>query len=87
MAGPTVTELRASARKRSSLLRKAESGLMSRSATMERKLNSYVLTELMPRLEISDSNTIKNTTANLQKVNKASGLKSFMKRVINLGDV
>ncbi len=84
MADPTVTELRKLARKRSKLLRQSESGLMSRASTMERKLNRYVLDTLLPKLEISDSNTIRNTTANLNKVNKATGLKKFMKNVVNV---
>lgn len=83
MAKPTVTALRKQARKRSSLLRKSEKGLLTRSATMERKLNAYVLSILLPSLDISN-NQVKNTNANLKKINKASGLKSFIKKVVNV---
>lgn len=85
MALPTVTQLRKIARKRSSILRASESGLLDKTASQERKLNSYVLNTLVPSLEIdSNTNTIKNTNANLKKINKAGGLKRFIKNVINV---
>lgn len=85
MALPTVTYLRKIARKRSSILRASESGLLDKTASQERKLNSYVLNTLVPSLEIdSNTNTIKNTNVNLKKINKAGGLKRFIKNVINV---
>lgn len=83
MANPTVTELKKLARKRSAILRSSEKGLLSRAASMQRKLNAYVLNTLLPSLDIR-GNQISNTNANLNKVNKASGLKNFMKNVVNL---
>lgn len=81
--GLTLTELRKVARKRSALLRKSEKGLLDRAATMERRLNAYVLNTLLPSLDISGGN-IKNSQANLAKINKASGLKRFIKNVVNV---
>ena len=83
MAKPTITELQKIARKRSAILRKSENGLLARAANMERKLNAYVLGTLFPSLDISGGQ-VRNTTANLNKINKATGLKKFMKTVVNL---
>lgn len=80
---PTVTELRKLARKRGATLRGAESGLMDKAKAQERKLNRYVLNTLIPSLDISN-NRVKNTNANLKKINKAGGLKKFIKNVVNL---
>lgn len=81
---PTVTELRKQARARGSILRAAEKGLVTRAGTMQRKLNAYVLNYLLPTLEINPNNTIKSTNANLKKINKATGLKRFIKKVVNV---
>jgi hypothetical protein len=83
MADPTVTELRKQARIRSASLRAAEKGLLTRSATMQRSLNAYILNFFLPTLDVSN-NQIKNTNANLKKVNNASGIKAFMKKVVNV---
>jgi hypothetical protein len=80
---PNLTDLRKIARKRSKYLRGSEAGLLSRAASMERKLNAYVLNTLVPSLQMRN-NTIINTTANLNKVNKVAGLKRFMKTVVDL---
>lgn len=79
---PNITDLKKIARGRSSFLRAAESGLMSKTATTERKLNSYVLRTFIPSLQIRNNKVI-NTSSNLKKINKASGLKSFIKEVVN----
>jgi len=81
--GLTIKELRKVARKRSRMLRRAESGLLKRAGNMERKLNAYLLNILLPSLDISNGN-ITNTQANLRKINSASGLKNFIKNVVNL---
>ena len=80
---PNISDLRKIARKRSKYLRDAESGLLSRSDTMQRKLNAYVLNTLVPSLQIRN-NRLTNTASNLNKVNKVSGLKRFMKTVVDL---
>jgi len=82
MALPRVTDLKKIARKRSSILRASESGLIKKTTSQERRLNSYVLNTLIPSLEI-EGGRIKNTNANLKKINKAGGLKKFVKNVIN----
>ena len=78
-----MSDLRKIARKRSKYLRNAESGLLSRSDTMQRKLNAYVLNTLVPSLQMRN-NRLTNTASNLNKVNKVSGLKRFMKTVVDL---
>ena len=78
-----MSDLRKIARKRSKYLRDAESGLLSRSDTMQRKLNAYVLNTLVPSLQMRN-NQLTNTASNLNKVNKVSGLKRFMKTVVDL---
>jgi spore coat protein CotF len=55
---------------------------MAKTRTQERKLNSYVLRTFIPSLQIRNNRVI-NTAANLKKVNKASGLKRFVKEVVN----
>jgi hypothetical protein len=80
---PNMSDLRKIARKRSKYLRDAESGLLSRSDTMQRKLNAYVLNTLVPSLQMRN-NQLTNTASNLNKVNKVSGLKRFMKTVVDL---
>jgi hypothetical protein len=79
---PNITDLKKIARGRSSFLRAAEAGLMAKTRTQERKLNSYVLRTFIPSLQIRNNRVI-NTAANLKKVNKASGLKRFIKEVVN----
>ena len=79
---PNLTDLRKIARSRSSLLRTAEKGLLSRAATMERKLNAYVLRTLIPSMQIRNSKLV-NTAVNLKKINKATGLKRFMHTVVD----
>lgn len=79
---PNITDLKKIARGRSSFLRAAESGLMARTATTERKLNAYVTRTFIPSLQIRNNKVI-NTSANLKKINKASGLKRFIKEVVN----
>ena len=80
---PRITDLRKIARARSSYLRAAESGLLTKAKSQERKLNSYVLRTFIPSLQIRNNRVI-NTSANLKKINKASGLKRFLKEVVNL---
>jgi hypothetical protein len=77
MARPTITELRKIARQRSSILRNSEKGLLARANSMERKLNAYLLGTFFP-------SKVKNTTFNLKKINKATGLKKFIKNVVNV---
>lgn len=79
---PTITDLKKIARKRSALLRSSEKGLLDRSASLERRLNAYVLNTLIPSLQIRN-NKILNTNSNLKKINNPSRLKSFLKNVIN----
>lgn len=81
--GLTLTDLRKVARKRSALLRSSEKGLLQRAATMERRLNAFVLNNLLPSLDISGGR-IKNSQANLKKINKASALKRFIKNTVNV---
>lgn len=85
MALPTITELRKIARKRSSILRTSESGLIDKAKSQERKLNRYVLDTLLPSFDINaQTNTLKNTNANLKKINRASGLRRFIRKVVNV---
>ncbi len=79
---PNITDLRKIARGRSSRLRTAEKGLLSRAATMERKLNAYVLRILLPSMQIRNHKLV-NSSVNLKKINKATGLKSFMHEIID----
>jgi hypothetical protein len=79
---PTKTKLNKAARKRGSTMRKAESGLLNKAVSLQSKLNGYILNVLMPSLDISNGK-ISNTTANLKKINKATGLKKFMRTVVN----
>ena len=83
MARPTITELRKIARQRSSILRSSEKGLLARANSMERKLNAYLLGTFFPSLDISKGK-VRNTTFNLKKINKATGLKKFIKNVVNV---
>lgn len=83
MAKPTVTSQQKIARIRGKLLRQSEKGLMKIAGSQERKLNNYVLNNLLPELDISGGQ-IKNTTANLRKINRATGLKAFIKKVVNV---
>ena len=64
------------------MLRKAEKGLLKKAETLERKLNAYMLNTLLPSLDMSNGK-VTNTAANLTKVNKATGLKKFMRTVVN----
>ncbi|MCW8966606.1 MAG: hypothetical protein OQK82_07980, partial [Candidatus Pacearchaeota archaeon] len=79
---PTVKALQKEARKRGAMLRKSESGLLSNAASMQDKLDSYIINTFLPSLDISNGQ-IKNTTTNLKKINKATGLKKFMRDVVN----
>tara|TARA_R100000654_G_scaffold16619_2_gene34880 strand:+ start:311 stop:1186 length:876 start_codon:yes stop_codon:yes gene_type:complete len=80
---PNLSDLRKIARKRSKYLRDSEKGLMSRAASMQRKLNAYVLNMLVPTFQMRN-NRLTNTANNLNKVNNVSGLKKFMKNVVDL---
>lgn len=86
MKPPKLKDLENKARKRSKTLRDSEKGLLSTAEKLQRRLNAYVLNFLLPGLEYNEqTNTIKNTNANLKKINEAKGLKRFLKNVINLG--
>lgn len=79
---PSLTELKKIARQRSALLRASEKGLLKRTATLERKLNTYILNTLIPSLDIRN-NTIINSNRNLKLINNPASLKIFIKNVIN----
>ena len=81
---PTVTELRKKARERAALLRKSEKGLLDKANALQRRLHAYVINYFLPSLEVNPDNTIKNTNVNLKKANKATGLKRFIKKVVNV---
>ena len=84
MPPPTITELQKLARKRGKVLRESEDGLMNKAKSQERKLNNYLLNSFIPSLQIdSVTNTFKATSANLKKVNSATGIKRFIKKVVN----
>lgn len=82
MAKPTVTSQQKIARQRGEQLRLAEKGLMSRSKTADSRLNRYVLDKLLPTLDI-EGGKVKNTAKNLKLVNRLTGLKKFMRTVVN----
>ena len=79
---PTITDLKKIARQRSALLRASEKGLLERTATLERKLNTYILNTLIPSLDIRN-NRITNTNRNLKIINNPASLKTFIKNVVN----
>jgi hypothetical protein len=84
MPPPTITELQKLARKRGKVLRESEDGLMSKAKSQERKLNNYLLNSFIPSLQIDPvTNTFRATSANLKKVNSATGIKRFIKKVVN----
>ncbi len=84
MPPPTITELQKLARKRGKVLRESEDGLMNKAKSQERKLNNYLLNSFIPSLQIdSVTNTFRATSANLKKVNSATGIKRFIKKVVN----
>jgi hypothetical protein len=86
MKPPKLKDLENKARKRSETLRDSETGLLSTAEKLQRRLNAYILNFLLPGLEYNEqTNTIKNTNANLKKINEAKGLKRFLKNVVNLG--
>lgn len=86
MKPPKLKDLENKARKRSETLRDSETGLLSTAEKLQRRLNAYILNFLLPGLEYNEqTNTIKNSNANLKKINEAKGLKRFLKNVVNLG--
>lgn len=86
MKPPKLKDLETKARKRSKTLRDSETGLLSTAEKLQKRLNAYVLDFVLPGLEYNEqTNTIKNTNANIKKINEAKGLKRFLKNVVNLG--
>jgi hypothetical protein len=75
--------LRAKSKARAEILRKAEADLIKRATALDARLSKYVLNTLLPTLEINTDGTIKNSLANLQKINTATGLNKFVKDVVN----
>jgi len=80
---PTITELRKIAASRFKQVQASEKGLLSKTNTLQRKLNAFMRQVFIPSLDI-DNGRIKNTNANLLKIKKASKLRAFLKNVINL---
>lgn len=86
MKPPKIKDLDDKAKKRFETLRDSEKGLLSTGEKLQRKLNAFILGEFLPLLEYDEkTNTIKNTNANLKKVNDAKSLKRFLKNVVNFG--
>ena len=83
MAKPTLTNLAKTARKRSTLLRSAESGLLDKASAQESKLLAFVKNQFLPTLDISN-NRISNSLGNIKKINDSTSLKKFMRTAINL---
>ena len=75
--------LRAKSKARAAILRKAEADLIKRATALDVRLSKYVVNTLLPTLEINTDGTIKNSLANLQKINTATGLNKFVKDVVN----
>lgn len=75
--------LRAKSKARATILRKAEADLIKRATALDVRLSKYVVNTLLPTLEINTDGTIKNSLANLQKINTATGLNKFVKDVVN----
>jgi len=82
MASPKLTELSKIARKRSALLRSSEKGLLDKASSLEVKLNDYILKVLLPSLDIKNGKIL-NSNANLKFTNSSTGLKKFIKDVVN----
>lgn len=86
MKPPKLKDLDDKAKKRFETLRDSEKGLLTTGEKLQRKLNAFILGEFLPLLDYDEkTNTIKNTNANLQKVNEAKSLKRFLKNVVNFG--
>lgn len=75
--------LRAKSKARAAILRKAEADLIKRATALDVRLSKYVVNTLLPTLEINTDGTIKNSLANLQKINTSTGLNKFVKDVVN----
>ena len=81
---PRTTDLRAKNAKRSNLITRSEKGLIKQSGSLQRNLNAFLLNEFLPSLAIDENtNTIRNTTANLKKVNNSAKLKKFIRDKVN----
>ena len=83
MGIPTITELKKIAQKRTRILRDSEAGLMRKTKAQERRLNSYLLNKLIPKLDIGADNRVKNTAKNLNLINNSKALRRFVKKTID----
>ena len=81
---PTITELNKLGNKRRATVKDAQKGLIEKAEKLQRKLNAYILNDLINTLEKDEENNLKNTSENLKKINKATKLKSFLKNVVNV---
>lgn len=79
----SITALFAKSKSRAAVLRKSEKDLIKRASALDIRLSKYVLNTLIPTLELSSDGKVKNTQSNLNKINTASGLNSFVKSVVN----
>jgi len=78
-----LNDLNKIARKRSTFVDSSEKGLISKAATLQRRLNAYVTKVLIPSLDIKNGSIV-NSSTNLKKINKVAALKRFVRDVINL---
>ncbi|OED34282.1 hypothetical protein AB832_07955 [Flavobacteriaceae bacterium (ex Bugula neritina AB1)] len=78
-----ISDLRKIAAKRSSFMRKSESGLLSRAAILQKRLNNYVLNVLLPSLEVKDGRIV-NSQKNIKAINKSKAVRRFFKEVVNI---
>ena len=78
-----IKDLNKLARNRGSFVGASEKGLIARTKVMEKRLNSYVIKNLVPSLDIKGGKVV-NSATNLKRINKITGLKKFMREVVNL---
>lgn len=72
------------ARKRSSFVDSSEKGLLARAKVLQKRLNAYVRSILIPSLDIKGGKIV-NSSANLKKINRITALKKFIREVVDIG--
>lgn len=82
MAKPNNNDLKKISSYRRSLIDKGEKGLLELSESLERRLYTFVINKFIPNLDIKNGKVV-NNTSNLKQVNKAEGLRKFVKEVVN----
>lgn len=70
-------------KKRADIIKKSESDLLKKATALDVRLSKYVLNTFVPTLEIADNGTIKNTQANLSRINNPQKLNIFIRDIVN----